>query len=124
MPKDSCPSCDGEKDTRSKQCRSCQFKYNHPRLGTGSDWYLHKGTGYKVKYINGVLSYEHKYLVEGWIGRPLMQEECVHHKDGDKCNNNFYNLKLMTKLEHHKLHSDSDRMRRLSKLGHAARWRE
>ena len=37
-------------------------------------------------------------------GRLPSKDECVHHIDRDKTNNNISNLRLMTKSDHVKLH--------------------
>ena len=38
--------------------------------------------------------------MERHIGRPLRNDEHVHHLDGNKQNNDLANLKLMTSAEH------------------------
>lgn len=47
---------------------------------------------------------EHIYLVERLIGRRLLSDECVHHKNRVKNDNRIENLALMTKREHMSLH--------------------
>ena len=51
------------------------------------------------KNYNGYV-YEHRYVMECAIGRPLTKEENVHHKDGNKLNNDINNLELTTRAEH------------------------
>lgn len=46
----------------------------------------------------------HVIIMENRIGRTLKEDECVHHIDGDKLNNNDNNLCLMTKSGHARLH--------------------
>lgn len=46
----------------------------------------------------------HKFVMETWIGRSLVNDECVHHIDGNKLNNNIDNLSLMTLSGHARLH--------------------
>lgn len=48
---------------------------------------------------------EHAVVMEEYIGRKLTQDECVHHIDHCKTNNDISNLQLMTKSEHSKLHA-------------------
>lgn len=44
--------------------------------------------------------YEHRYVVECAIGRALKSDEIVHHKDGNKLNNDKSNLTIMTRAGH------------------------
>ncbi|MEN6293902.1 MAG: HNH endonuclease, partial [Methanobacterium sp.] len=53
--------------------------------------------------------YEHHYVMYNEIKRPLNVDECVHHIDRDRTNNNLNNLILMTHSEHTKLHAVEDR---------------
>lgn len=46
----------------------------------------------------------HVVVMEGLIGRRLVNGEVVHHIDGDKGNNSIENLMLMTRSEHTSLH--------------------
>ena len=58
-------------------------------------------TGKNKGYI-----YEHRYMMELHLGRVLRDDEVVHHNDFNRSNNDLSNLRLMTKGEHSKLHSD------------------
>lgn len=49
--------------------------------------------------------YEHRYIVELYIQRPLSNEECVHHINGDKQDNSIENLMIVSNHEHALLHS-------------------
>lgn len=75
----------------------------HPEHKTNSGFVTHPG------YI-----YEHRYVMEKVIGRPLTRGESVHHKDGNKSNNTIENLELLSRCEHSRLHSKE----RAKKLGH------
>ena len=48
---------------------------------------------------------EHKLVAEQMIGRPLRDDEVVHHINGDKTDNRPENLMVMTRSEHMKLHA-------------------
>lgn len=52
--------------------------------------------------------YEHTYVMCTSIGRILLPNECVHHIDRDRTNNDLSNLRLMTQSEHRKLHLVED----------------
>jgi len=53
--------------------------------------------------------YEHRVVMEDYLGRPLLRSEHVHHKDHDTLNNVVENLELMTHSEHSHHHNSIDR---------------
>ena len=59
---------------------------------------------YKAIKVNGVKYDEHRYIMEQYLGRKLNRYEVVHHKDGNKRNNDIENLVLMSLSEHSKEH--------------------
>ena len=69
---------------------------------------------YKPNHFNHTLNdkgykgyvYEHRYVVEVEIGRPLYDTEIIHHKDGNKLNNNIDNLEITDRVEHAKKHHE------------------
>lgn len=62
----------------------------------------------KSKCWNGWI-YEHRYLAEDIIGRPLNENEEVHHLDCDRSNNRIENLLVLEKSQHKKIHGWLDR---------------
>jgi len=47
---------------------------------------------------------EHRLIIENNVGRLLLKNEVVHHKDGNTLNNSLDNLELMTASEHSRFH--------------------
>jgi len=60
----------------------------------------YQGTVYKSGLI-----YEHRLIMEYFLGRNLHTNEIVHHKDGNKRNNKFENLELLSRAIHTALHA-------------------
>lgn len=52
---------------------------------------------------------EHVFVMCKAIGRKLRPDECVHHVDRDRKNNDLSNLRLMNIAEHSLLHAVEDR---------------
>ncbi len=66
-----------------------------------SDIYIDK-RGYPRFRDNNKLV--HRVVMEKIIGRPLREDERVHHIDGDKTNFRRRNLQLVSKKDHFKIH--------------------
>ena len=68
-----------------------------------------KGTivksGYRAVWGFARRKYEHRTIVEQQIGRDLLTEEHVHHKDGNKLNNSIDNLEIISKADHARNHA-------------------
>ena len=60
---------------------------------------------YKALKINGKRIDEHRYLIQLALGRPLESNEIVHHKDGNKSNNDLSNLEVLQRSEHSRMHT-------------------
>lgn len=56
------------------------------------------------KDTHKVISYP-RYLIENKIGRKLLPNEDIHHKDGNPLNNDMSNLEIKLHGEHQKEHS-------------------
>ena len=62
---------------------------------------LGKGSGKCYEKTFG--KHTHRVVMEQILGRPLKENEIVHHIDGNKRNNEPSNLTVMTQLEHCRL---------------------
>jgi hypothetical protein len=81
-----------------------------------------KGTSLKA---NGYVVYtqgEHKHravhdvVMEERLGRRLMPDECVHHIDRNRSNNDPNNLALVTRSGHTRLHRFEDRLEGVERI--------
>lgn len=79
-------------------------------------WGMENAAGFSIK-PNGYAEHTtgihkgrlvHVVIMEKRIGRRLLGDECVHHIDGDRLNNDDNNLALVTKSGHARLHRRED----------------
>ena len=68
--------------------------------------------GHKLITVNGDQVYEHRYLMEQFLKRPLEKWEIIHHINGDRIDNRIENLIVTTRPEHMKIHWNESEERR------------
>jgi len=68
-------------------------------------WMVYAPPDYQGTVYKSGLIYEHRLIMEYFLGRNLHTNEIVHHKDGNKRNNKFENLELLSRAIHTALHA-------------------
>lgn len=58
----------------------------------------------KIKLKNGKTIDEHRNVMQLHVGRKLHFDECVHHIDGNKRNNELSNLQIISRADHIRHH--------------------
>lgn len=92
----SCERCgcqfEGKKAGRRFCSRACHNRsIVHP---------VRESKSYRMMSINGACVRVHRYVMEQHLGRKLRSDEVVHHKDGNKQNNDISNLEIVSPSEH------------------------
>jgi len=97
-------------ELRIKLSNSMRGK-NHPRSKPLFSKRIHNTGGVKYYQIKTAYSgrwiYEHRFVMENYLGRKLYPYEHVHHKDKNTFNNQINNLELLSPSEHARHHGKS-----------------
>lgn len=128
MPIRHCVAC-GKKERLVGKIRSNKcFKCSHAGYQKEEDrtWTKDKN-GYLTCRIKNKLIYQHRYIMEKKLERPLEKGEIVHHKNGIRHDNNISNLEIIYSQsnhmkEHLKKAGAKEFYKEMSKKGHEARW--
>lgn len=121
-----CPECGRSfKPLRASSAycsRPCARKKNGGHNFKGESWWTCP-RGYVIGrvWIDGKLVSKrlHRHLMEQHLGRQLSADEDVHHRDGDKQNNDLSNLEVLSHSEHARL-SNRDRAAQSKATGEAS----
>ena len=116
-----CEHCNINYETSKKKQRFCSksckalFHYHKKHIKnlvtgpffpkTAND---HPNNRYKRIYVNGVQTYEHRYIMEQHLKRKLQYWEHVHHINGNSKDNRLENLNVFSNSEHHRIHKLKD----------------
>jgi len=92
--------------------KTCYSKYQSlTRTGENANGYKRgfsfHGKGrraYITRSVHGKKRFDHRLIMEKYLGRKLEYEEVVHHINDDPMDNRIENLILTTRQEHMKLH--------------------
>lgn len=60
---------------------------------------------YEKVWVDKKTKLLHRHLMEQLVGRELLWDEVVHHKNGNKLDNRIENLEIMSRAEHQKHHN-------------------
>lgn len=88
--KNSCPQCNRPKTRRSTLCQECA----RPSINPENPRWRKNEEGYVVANIGTHELRQHRFVMEKKIGRKLLPEESVHHKNGVRDDNRLDNLEL------------------------------
>ena len=83
---------------------SNHYRWNNGKLMTQDGYALIRvGISHPMADPNGYCR-EHDLIMASFLGRPLRENEIVHHKNEDKTDNRIENLQLSTKSGHNQIH--------------------
>lgn len=92
-------SCFGKKVLSKNQAKiKRNYGEDHPKWKGGCV----RKDGYKLISVKGKQYFEHRYIMEKYLGKKLKTKEQIHHKNGNKTDNRICNLEVISIGEHTK----------------------
>lgn len=80
-------------------------RWNKGRLISSQGYAMVRvGNDHPIAFGNGY-AYEHDLVAIAALGRPLRPDETVHHRNGDRADNRWGNLEVMTRSDHAREHN-------------------
>ena len=95
---------------RGPMSKETRLKMSRAKTGKGRGFSIKKSGYVEITMGSSKFRSVHVVKMEAVIGRRLRENECVHHIDGNRSNNDLTNLAFMTKAAHSRLHRLQDQM--------------
>jgi len=90
-----CGSVEGLPPNKAtKYCSHDCANKAYGKMAAKNDKWYQTSSGYLAKTVNKKTVSQHRNIMESMLGRPLAKHETVHHRDGNRKNNDPSNLEL------------------------------
>ena len=102
------------------RCPRCQNPRgaDHPRW-RGGETYNSALNRWTVRTPDGRTMYRYRWVMEQAIGRPLRDDEHIHHINGDSTDDRLENLEIVSPTEHARKHQRDQRQRARARMNFA-----
>lgn len=96
--------------SRGPMSQEQKDKLSKSKKGKGRGFSVKKDGTVQMTMGENVHRSQHVLVMEKRLGRSLKEDECIHHIDRNKSNNNENNLALVTNSGHARLHRFEDKL--------------